>query len=69
MHNYCFNRCSFPETACRRVCEFPVYPDEDIGDYHRWLNNLSLTEFLDAIDDECDGKMPEGFMLWREANA
>lgn len=45
----------------RRVEEFLVQPDEDVGDYQRWLDTLSLGDFLEAMNAELRGEVPDGY--------
>ena len=49
------------DNYCMQEGEFRIDPPVELGDYERWLDSLDTAEFLDAIDAELEGRMPEGF--------
>ena len=38
----------------------------DAETYQRWLDSLSVEDFIDAISDDIDGRVPEGFIAYQE---
>ena len=50
-----------PKKTMRRVEEFLVDEDVDVGDYQRWLDSLPLADFLEAMNAELRGEVPEGY--------
>jgi len=46
----------------RRVEEFLIDEDVDVGDYQRWLDSLPLANFLEAMHAELNGEVPEGYL-------